>query len=88
MSYDGFAKSEKTTGYIIFSTFLKGVEIDHLFYNKISDLTLKPLFSGNVLILIKIVTKIRPRFQHPFLVSVIKIPVHMTSLKPFRYSSL
>jgi len=47
---------------------MKGVEIDHLFYNKISDLTLKPLFSDNVLILIKIVTKIRPRFQHPLMV--------------------
>ena len=43
----------------------KGVEIDHLFYNKINELPLKPLFLDNILILIKIIAKMTPRFQHP-----------------------
>jgi len=49
---------------------LKGVEIDHLFYNKISDLTPKSLFLDNVLILMKIVAKTRPRFQYPLLILI------------------
>jgi len=49
----------------IFIPLLKGVEIDHLFYNKISDLTPKSLFLDKVLILIKIIAKMTPRFQHP-----------------------